>query len=456
MRKIVHITAVLLLALALAGCAARQKKEESFQEFAWGKGGPVNLTAAQHEQVAEGFLRRDNGEMAFIHLNKALELEPDNLEVRIKKGDLLVNKGLDEQALAEYLYVIGKQPDHALANEAAGTVYFRAGLYTEAEAHLNRAVAGNPMLWKAHNYLGNLYDRQGRYEDARTHFLRALDLHKGPHQDDIYNNLGVVQVALGQYGEAVNTFRYALRVGGVSPRTYNNLGLALTRQGRLDEALEAFKYAGGESRANNNLGYVLLTSGHPEQAVPYFERAVELAPSYYVKAAENLKRARMAARFSEQPSATAEADIQPSGSTPNPLPRDPFPDAGQNTGGPAASPATAGPPSPGAIQKIAYHPGSGDVITSRTWGMHVSSWRDHDWAFRHCEKLARQGYRPWINQVDLGDKGIWYRVLVGRYASVDEARAGRQQVLGDLKLDRAPIYELVTPALDGSHLRQAK
>ncbi|MEF2231448.1 MAG: tetratricopeptide repeat protein, partial [Pseudodesulfovibrio sp.] len=378
MKKLIHIVAVLLLGLVLAGCAARQK-EQSFQEFAWGKEGPVKLSAAQHEQVAEGFLRRDNGEMAFVHLNKALELEPDNLEVRIRKGDLLVSKGLEEQALAEYLHVLGRQPDHALANEAAGTVYFRAGLYGEAETHLTRAVTGNPMLWKAHNYLGNLYDRQGKYAQARTHFLRALDLHKGQFQDEIYNNLGVVQVAMGQYGEAVNSFRYALRNGGVTPRTYNNLGLALTRQGRLAEALEAFKYAGGESRANNNLGYVLLTSGRPEEAVPYFERAVELAPSFYVKAAENLKRARMAARFAGQQPESAKADIQPSGSTPNPLPGDPFPDAGQTPGGPAASPAAAGPPSPEAFQKIAYHPGFGDAITSRTWGMHVSSWRDHDW-----------------------------------------------------------------------------
>jgi len=452
MKKSILTLTVLLLGLSLAGCVARQK-EQSFQEFAWGKEGPVNLTADQHEQVADGFLRRGNSEMAFVHFNKALEQNPDNLSVRIKKGDLLVTKGLDEQALSEYLYVLKKEPDNAIANEAAGSVYFRAGLYTEAETHLNLAVEGNPMLWKAHNYLGNLYDRQGRYEDARTHFLRALELHQGQYKDEIYNNLGVVQIALKQYGDAVNSFRFALKNGGVSPRTYNNLGLALARQGRLAEALEAFKYAGGESKANNNLGYVLLADGRPGDSVPYFERAVELAPSYYVKAAENLKRARMATRFVDAQPAADTAEIQTSGSTPNPLPRDPFPGAGQNPGGPVASPAAAGPPS-GDVRPIAWHPGSGDSITSPTWGMHVSSWRDHDWAFRHCRKLTDQGYAPWINQVDLGDKGIWYRVLVGRYPSVDAARADRERVMSDLKLDRAPIYELVTPALDGSHLRQ--
>ena len=136
MKKYVIIIAILLLGLALAGCAARGKQDQSFSEFAWDKESPVSLTAAQHEQVADGFLRRGKPEMAFIHFNKALEQEPENMDVRVKKGDLLVSKGLDEQALAEFLYVLKRQPDHAIANEAAGTVYFRAGLYDEARTHL--------------------------------------------------------------------------------------------------------------------------------------------------------------------------------------------------------------------------------------------------------------------------------------------------------------------------------
>ncbi len=456
MKKYSIITAILLLGLALAGCSAKSKQDPSFKEFAWGKDAPVQLTADQHEQVADSFLRQGKPEMAFVHFNKALEMNPDNMDVRVKKGNLLVSKGLDEQALAEYLYVLKQQPDHAIANEAAGTVYFRAGLYTEARTHLTRAVENNPMLWKAQNYLGNLFDREGQYAEAEGHFQRALDLHKGPHKDEIYNNMGVVQIALKQYGKAVNSFRYALKSGGVSSRTYNNLGLALTRQGRLDEALEAFKYAGGEFKANNNLGYVLLTDGRPDEAVPYFERAVELAPSFYVKAAENLKRARMASRFIGKQPVPEKRTTQKSGSTPNPLLRKSFPDAEQTPGEPAASPASAGSPPSEAVQTIAWHPGSGDIITTKTWGVHVSSWRDHDWAFRHCEKLVKQGYKPWINQVDLGEKGLWYRVLVGRYSSVDTARVDRQQIIDALELDRAPIYELVMPALDGSHLHAGK
>ena len=451
-KKTLIITMALLGGFILSGCMGMTHKDQTFQEFAYGEESLVNLTSAQHAQVGDGYVRRNNPEMALVHYNKAITLDNGNLDVRVKRGDLLVSQGLDEQALLEYNAVLKADPNHAIANEAAGGLYFRAGLYKEAAAHLERAVESNPLLWKAHNYLGILHDRAQRYDLAAEHFSLALDLHKGGGADEIYNNLGVVYIARKDYGQAIESFRLALKNGGVSSRTYNNLGLALTHMGRLEEALESFKYAGGEAKANNNIGYVLLTNNQPAEAVPYFEKAIELSPSYYVKAADNLKRARMATRFQK-------ADATKSGSTPNPLLRPSFPDAKQNPGEPTASPASVGsPPPPADIQKISYEqPGSGaenimEMEKAKSFGLHVSSWRDHEWAFNHCTELRKKGFETWINQVDLGEKGIWYRVLVGDFASVEEAKAQRHDVLATLDIERAVVYRKVVPRADGTHL----
>ncbi|WP_319581744.1 tetratricopeptide repeat protein [uncultured Pseudodesulfovibrio sp.] len=443
MRKFLIITVTLIAGIVLSGCMAKSYDDKTFDQLAYGKKSPVTLTSEQHEQVGDGYVRRNKPEMALVHFNKAIELNGDNLDARVKRGSLLAAQGLDEQALAEFNKVLEKSPDHAIANEAAGCVYFRAGLYDEAKSHLNRAVALNPMLWKAHNFLGIIHDRNREYDQAAEEFSAALELHQGNGADEIYNNLGVVHIARKQYVEAVETFRRALQTGGVSARTYNNLGLALARMGRLDEALESFKYAGGEAKAHNNLGYVLLTENRPAQAVPYFEKAIELSPSYYVKAADNLKRARLAARFQD-------GVTQSSGSTPNPLLRKSFPDSKQNPGEPAASPASAGSPPPSAkvVKAALEEPGSADdsiIPHEKTYGLHVSSWRDHNHAFAQCEKLKKKGFSTWINQVDLGDKGIWYRVLVGEFGSIKEAQVERPDVLTILNLDRAPVYERVDP-----------
>ncbi|WP_243544168.1 SPOR domain-containing protein [Pseudodesulfovibrio tunisiensis] len=439
--------AVLALLLLLGGCAGKGRKTESFEDFAYGKQESVAMSADQYAQMADNLLRSGKPELAFVHYNKALELDPENSAVRVRKGTLLVEKGLDEQGLAEFLKVLEMEPDNSLAHQEAGTVYFRAGLYREAREHLNRAVELNPMLWKAHNYLGILSDRAGNYVEAEKRFRSALDLHQGHDKSEIHNNLGVVHLALAQYDRAVDEFRSALAGGGLNARTYNNLGLALARLGRLDQALESFKYAGGEARANNNLGYVLLTDGRPAEAVPYFERAVELSPAYYVKAADNLKRARLAARF--VPAESVKTDIS-KGSTPNHLLRKPFPKVEQNPGA-SASPAAADAPTGKAVHQVALKQADGESIKGR-YGLHVSSWRDHEWAFAHCEQLRKQGYSTWINQVELGEKGVWYRVMVGRYASAAEAVEARPGVLADLKLERAPAYPLERPAHPGEAL----
>jgi tetratricopeptide (TPR) repeat protein len=443
MKKFFAIALVLFAGIILSGCAGRSHDDKTFDQLAYGDKSPVSLTSEQHEQVGDGYVRRNKPEMALVHFNKAIEQDGGNLDARVKRGDLLVAQGLDEQALAEYSLVLKEDPDHAIANEAAGCVYFRSGLYGEAKTHLMRASALNPMLWKAHNFLGIIYDREQDYERAAEEFAAALELNRGSDVDEIYNNLGVVHIARRQYAQAVETFRRALKSGGVSARTYNNLGLALARMDRLDEAFESFKYAGGEAKANNNIGYVLLTENRPAQAVPYFEKAIELSPSYYVKAADNLKRARLAARFQE-------GVPQTSGSTPNPLLRPSFPDAKQNPGEPAASPASAGSPPPSAkvVEAALEEPGSGDhtiLSQTKTYGLHVSSWRDRESAAAHCEKLGKQGFQTWINQVDLGDKGVWYRVLVGRFGSIEEAQAERSDVLSILNLDRAPVFERAAP-----------
>ncbi|WFS63207.1 tetratricopeptide repeat protein [Pseudodesulfovibrio thermohalotolerans] len=439
MKKLFIISIVVFAGIALSGCANKSLNDKTFDELAYGEESSVNLSSEQHEQVGDGYLRRAKPEMAMVHFNKAIELDENNLVARVKRGNLLLSQGLDEQALTEFNAVLKKNPDHAIANEAAGCVYFRAGLYDEAETHLSRAVALNPMLWRAHNFLGILHDRAGRYDKAAEEFSAALELHHGNGAEDIYNNLGVVYIARKQYDKAVETFRRALKNGGVSARTYNNLGLALARMGRLDEAIESFKYAGGEAKANNNLGYVLLTENQPGKAVPYFEKALELSPRYYVKAADNLKRARLSARFQE-------TGTQLSGSTPNPLLRQSFPDPKQNPGEPAASPASAGSPSPSAkvVEAAVKEQGSGgEKITSRpkSYGLHVSSWNNRKNAVIHCDELRRQGFETWINQVDLGDKGVWYRVLVGNFATTRQARAERADVLAILNLDHAQVFE---------------
>jgi tetratricopeptide (TPR) repeat protein len=64
--------------------------------------------------------------------------------------------------------------------------------------------------------------------------------------------------------------------------------------------MEAFKKGGDEAKAYNNMGFVYLKMGERDKAIRSFEKAIEIRPTFYLKASENLKKAKMD-REDEQP-----------------------------------------------------------------------------------------------------------------------------------------------------------
>jgi tetratricopeptide (TPR) repeat protein len=111
----------------------------------------------------------------------------------------------------------------------------------------------------------------------------------------LYHNLGISYSLAGDYTRAISAFQKALENQYLDKKVFNNLGLAFSKVGRYQEAFEAFKKGGDIAHAYNNLGCAYLEQGKFQNAVRCFEKAIELSPTFYARANENLKKARMAA-----------------------------------------------------------------------------------------------------------------------------------------------------------------
>jgi tetratricopeptide (TPR) repeat protein len=98
----------------------------------------------------------------------------------------------------------------------------------------------------------------------------------------LYNNLGISFSLIGEYEKGTTAFKEALKMGGSKQKIYNNLGLVLTLVGR-----------GNEAQAFNNVGAMYLHQGNYDEAVRSFEKAMELAPTFYAKASENLRKVKV-------------------------------------------------------------------------------------------------------------------------------------------------------------------
>ena len=250
------------------------------------------MTSDELETRGDLLLKKGNLHKAFLHYEKSLKQDPENIRVLYKKGLTFVVGGINEKAVKVFTEVLQRDDRYALAYGGLGQTYFQMREYDQAERNLKQAVNLDSTLWKAHNLLGIGYSYQKRYEMAIDEYNKAILIR--PDEGILYNNLGLSYLVVGEYEKAVDAFQRAIGREFSTKKVYNNLGLALFRDGRYAEALASFKRGGDEPQAFNNLGSLFLSAGKFEKAIENFEKAIALSPAFYSKADENLKRAKTA------------------------------------------------------------------------------------------------------------------------------------------------------------------
>lgn len=304
------LVVMLILAIGCWGCASKQHNADNGHTSTQilnarelhlrKKPGPVEtetlkrlpeMTWEEHERLGDLYFGRGNLGSAFVQYEKSLKLNPNNNGIHYKKGRLLIIGGMNEDAISEFKKALKKGPKHALFHEGLGMAYFQIKKYDDAEACFHKAIELDPKLWKAHNFLGIIYDYKKRSEKAVHQYEAAIAL-----KDDnelLYNNLGISYFLAGDCEKAIKAFNKALATKRAPSKTYNNLGLVLASVGKYEEALEAFRKAGHEAHAYNNLGCAYLAQGKYKEAIGCFEKAIELEPTFYATASENLRKGRL-------------------------------------------------------------------------------------------------------------------------------------------------------------------
>ena len=160
-----------------------------------------------------------------------------------------------------------------LAQIALGEVYLHQGWYQQAEVYLNQAlnVAYSPAeRRRSLNSLGTVQLEIGQYDLAKESFERAAGvantsgdrLGKAKTLENlgrIYQLQGDKRKALKQYQLALNDLR---RVGAWSRQVYvlNNLGLLALDLGLSNRALEYFQTASGTLSSSGGVGRVIYLS----------------------------------------------------------------------------------------------------------------------------------------------------------------------------------------------------
>ena len=210
---------------------------------------------------------------------RALEADPQSIDVNVTLGDLRRQTGRYPEAISAYLRVLSQQPNNADAVLGLAETYKAAGDVAKAEAEYKRAIALQPNYWGAYNKLGAFYYGQGRYVDAIPQFQKVVQL--VPDNQRGYVNLGAMYQLLGRYEDALRVFSQSI-ARAPSGQGYSNMGTCYYFLGRFPEAAAAFEKAVEHTPQDflywRNLGDAYRwIDGREEKAQQAFERAVELS-----------------------------------------------------------------------------------------------------------------------------------------------------------------------------------
>jgi tetratricopeptide (TPR) repeat protein len=235
---------------------------------------------------------------------QAIKLKPDYASAYNDLGCAYNDLGRHQEASEAFKQAIKLKPDYATANYNLGIACYALGRYQEAIDAYKQAIKLKPDDIDAHYNLGIAYlgikDKASALKEFEI--LKKMDLVRAsqlsnkiasaekdlsqaaPLDADGYFNLGVDHADAGQWKEAIEAFKQAIKLNPDDASAHYNLGVAYGNLGRHKEEIEAYKQAiklnPDYAKAYNNLGSAYQNSGRHQEAIQACKQAVKLKPDY--------------------------------------------------------------------------------------------------------------------------------------------------------------------------------
>lgn len=275
-------TLLVLSAILLVACASHAPKELDVDVARPGDVRQRADLAAQH----------GNCGVALDNYRQLLKLAPGDRGALIGIGECWLALGEAAPALSAFEEVLRKEPDAIDAQEGRALARLGLGRQAEAADGFRAVLAREPARWRSLDGLGLLADLAGDREGARQWYLKAVAAN--PDEATVWNNYGWSRVMAQDYAGAEHLLDEAYARKPTSQRIATNLAVAIAWQGDYPRALRIAMRNSPEHVAYNDIGYIAMMRGDNATAAEFFRKAIDKAPSWFERAAANLRRAQQA------------------------------------------------------------------------------------------------------------------------------------------------------------------
>jgi tetratricopeptide (TPR) repeat protein len=183
--------------------------------------------------------RQGRYEEALKTFDKAVQLKPDDAELWINLGNVLIDLDRPSEAVLGFQHALKLNPSRWEAANNSGYLFFRLERFEEARAHFDLCDQLQP------NHSLTLHMRAlalrglKRYEESLADNLRAHELDPADHNN--CNNIGDALQSLGRQEEAAAWFDKAFARKPDFIEAINNKAFSLTQLHRFDEAFAIYE-----------------------------------------------------------------------------------------------------------------------------------------------------------------------------------------------------------------------
>jgi protein O-mannosyl-transferase len=209
--------------------------------------------------------------------NHTLACTADNVVANDNLGEVLLQNGRVDEAIAHFREALEIQPDNILAHTDLAVALFQEGQVSEAFDHFRKALALRPTDPLMHYNFGVALFRNGQVNEAVAQFQKAVEIQPDYVRD--LSQLGDAALHQGQVDEAIVLFQALLKVHPDDAEAHYMLGMIFLKKGEASQAIDhlqaTLKSQSDNADARNALAWVLATS--PDASIRNGAKAVELA-----------------------------------------------------------------------------------------------------------------------------------------------------------------------------------
>jgi len=209
---------------------------------------------------------------------RAIGLGGDGADVRLELAELHRTGGRLEESVQDLERAVELAPTRADVQKALSVVYREVGRMGDAERALQRAIRLRPGDGTLHMDLGYLYYVEGQRDAAINQFRRGIEC--TPENYVAYSNIGGIFLQFDMEDEAGEMFERSLAIQP-NYEAYSNLGYQAFSKSNFGEAVERFEQAlklgQGDYLTWGNLGLAYHQLDQDDEASRCLDKSVEMA-----------------------------------------------------------------------------------------------------------------------------------------------------------------------------------